>query len=361
MKPSARHLCHTILSGNKELAPHQLFSDMAKWCLDNDVAHDTYGEGELLQAFEKEIAQLLGFESALFIVTGTMNQPTALQLACENRASNLVAMHSTSHILQHEAQGFQLQKRFNVIPIGHQYSPWTLNDLKASPEEFAAALYELPMREIGGQLPQWQELQDIKHYCQQKCIHFHMDGARLWECAAYYQQPYHEIAKGFDSVYVSLYKGIGGLGGSMLVGSKSFIDRARIWVRRQGGDVYHRTPYIVSAKMAFDERLAQMPKLFERTQQIYALIQADYPELTLNPEMPQCNMLHLYLPFSVQQTEALCDALAREQGVWFGNPQPTALSAQSKVEWYVGETLLTMSDQQLRSILDWLMENASLK
>jgi threonine aldolase len=357
MKPSARQLCHTTLSGHKELAPHQLFAEMAKWCLDNNVAHDTYGEGELLQAFEKEVAELLGFESALFIVTGTMNQPTALQLACENSTSNLVAMHSTSHILQHEDQGFQLQKRFNVIPIGNPHRPWTLDDLKTWPENFAAALYELPMREIGGQLPQWQELQDIKRYCQQENIHLHMDGARLWECAAYYERPYNEIAKGFDSVYVSLYKGIGGLGGSMLVGSKSFIDRARMWVRRQGGDVYHRTPYVVSAKMAFDERLAQMPKLFERTKQIYALIRSTYPTLILNPETPHCNMLHLYLPCGVDEAVAICDTLAREKGIWLGNPQPTALVGQSKMEWYVGDSLLEMSDQQLRSILDWVVAN----
>jgi threonine aldolase len=77
---------------------------------------------------------------------------------------------------------------------------------------------------------------------------------------------------GFDSVYVSLYKGIGGLGGAMLLGTQAFIDRAKPWMQRMGGNLVHRTPQVVSAAMQFDTRLAAMPAYFERTQQLYALL-----------------------------------------------------------------------------------------
>ncbi|MFA0521581.1 beta-eliminating lyase-related protein, partial [Vibrio sp. 10N.222.55.E8] len=113
--------------------------------------------------------------------------------------------HESSHIMRHERQGYQLQNRFNVLPVGNAFRTWNVDDLKAWPDEIAAALYELPMREIGGQLPEWEELETIKHYCKAQSIHLHMDGARLWECAAYYQKPYREIANGFDTAYVSLY------------------------------------------------------------------------------------------------------------------------------------------------------------
>jgi threonine aldolase len=113
--------------------------------------------------------------------------------------------------------------------------------------------------------------------------------------AAAYQRSASEIAAGFDSVYVSLYKGIGGMGGAMLLGSADFVAKAQEWFRRQGGNVYQRTPYVVAAAMQFDARLAAMPDYFRRTQWLYETLR-EYPLLTPNPARPQASMLHLHLP-----------------------------------------------------------------
>lgn len=354
MAKDLRAQCNVVVSGNEELSPALLFQKMAQWCEANNVEHDIYGEGELIQGFEQKVADLLGFESAVFVVTGTMTQPTALQLVCQEKNNNLVAMHPSSHIYCHERQGYQLQNRFNILPIGDPFRTWGVSDLTHWPDDIAAVLYELPMREIGGQLPKWDELQAVKDHCLQQGIHLHMDGARLWECAAYYQKSYQEIAQGFNTAYVSLYKGINGLGGSLLLGDKAFIEKASMWMKRQGGNVYHRSPYIASAAMQFDERLAQMPALYERTQQIYQLF-SEYPLFTLNPSQPQANMLHFYLPVSYENALVLRNRLAEEKGIWLGYPQITALPDQSMIEWYVGDRLLAMSDRELKSILDWLV------
>ncbi|WP_391091648.1 beta-eliminating lyase-related protein [Vibrio sp. NH-UV-68] len=348
MSTQLKQQCHTFLPGNKEDSPAEHFAKMAKWCEQHNVAHDVYGEGETIQAFEQKVADLLGFEAGLFVITGTMTQPTVLELVTRQKRNPLVAMHPSSHIYVHERQGYQLQNRFNILPIGNPYQPWKLDDLKAWPDEIAAVLYELPMREIGGQLPSWSELEEIKKHCNQHQIHLHMDGARVWECAAFYHKSYAEIACGFDSAYVSLYKGINGLGGSMLLGSKEFVELADMWMKRQGGNVYHRTPYIVSAAMQFDERLAKLPSLFERTKQVYNII-AEFPTLAVNPPQPQSNMLHLILPFSQVQAVKIQHFLASQAGIWFGHPQVTAHPHQSVVEWYVGDNLLNLSDDELRA------------
>jgi threonine aldolase len=348
MSVQLKERCHTHLPGNKEQTPAEHFAQMAQWCEANNVSHDIYGEGETIQAFEQKVADLLGYEAGLFVVSGTMTQPTVLELVTKQKRNPNVAMHGSSHIYMHERQGYQLQNRFNILPVGNQFQTWNVGDLKAWPDEIAAALYELPMREIGGQLPAWDELEAIKSYCQEEGIHLHMDGARLWEAAAYYQKEYREIAQGFDTAYVSLYKGLGGMAGSMLVGSKAFIELASIWMKRQGGNLYHRTPYIVSAAMQFDQRLAQMPTLFKRTEQIYQIL-SEFPELTPNPLAPQSNMLHLILPFSHKRALELQRYFAMEKGIWFGNPQVTANPNQSVVEWYVGDHLLELEDTKLRA------------
>ncbi|MFZ6844451.1 threonine aldolase family protein [Undibacterium sp. RuTC16W] len=344
--------CHTILPGHKLLQPAEQFAAMAQWCDANHVTHDTYGEGELVQDFEKKIATLLGKEAALFCITGTMTQVTALRLACTERGSNLVGLHATSHILVHENSNHQVLQHFNSCQLGNAHRPWTVDDLQAFPEKIGAVQYELPMREIGGQLPTWEQLDAIKVYCKQENIHLHMDGARLWEAQSYYGRPLHEIADGFDTVYVSFYKGIGGLGGAMLLGSEKMIAKASLWMRRQGGNVFRRTPYVVAAAMQFDQRIADMPALFQRTQSLYQLLK-NYPQLHVNPAQPQANMLHLYLPVTKEQATGIRNDIAKKHGIWlFGNAVHTALPDQSMFEWYVGDQLLQLPDEQLLHALD---------
>ncbi len=352
-----RQNCHTTLPGHRTITPAETFARMATWSEAHQVQHDTYGDGELLQSFENKIAALLGMEAGLFCITGTLTQVTALRLACEERGNPLVALHASSHILVHERSNYQLLDHFKALQIGNPHRPWTMKDLQAHPEKIAAALYELPMREIGGQLPEWEELNAIKAYCRLQDIHLHMDGARLWEAAAGYGRSLAEMASDFDTAYVSFYKGIGGLGGAMLLGNAEFITKARVWMHRQGGSVFRRSPYVVAAAMQFDERLAAMPACFARTRWLFEELCA-YPEFKTNPARPQCNMLHLYLPTDRDTAIAIRNRIAQEHGIWlFNNAAHTALPGQCMFEWYVGDNLLNMADEKLRQALG-LLANA---
>jgi threonine aldolase len=328
-----------------------MFAAMAEWCEQNKIAHDVYGSGALLQEFEQKIANLLGFEAAVFCISGTMAQVTALRLACEDRASRLVALHPTSHIIVHEKSNYQLLGHFHALQAGDRHRTWSVDDLAAIPDKLGAVAMEVPMREIGGQNPSWEELDALKAHCRQRGAHLHMDGARLWEAAAGYGRTPRDVAAGFDSAYVSLYKGIGGLGGSLLAGSASFVARAAEWFRREGGNVIHRSPYVVSAAMQFDQRLAAFPAYFERTQWLYGELRA-FPLIRPNPAQPQANMLHLHLPVSRERALAIRNQLAEQHGIWmFGRASHAALPGASVVELYIGDNLLGMPDQAVRDAL----------
>ena len=325
-----------------------MYAAMAAWCEANDVAHDVYGEGELIRQFEEKVAALLGFEAAVFCISGTMAQVTALRLGCEDRGSDLVALHPTAHILVHEKSNYQILGHFKALQVGERYLPWSAADLEAIPDRLGAVAVEIPMREIGGQAPAWDELAAIKAHGKARAAHLHMDGARLWEAAAGYGRTVADIAAGFDSCYVSLYKGIGGLGGAMLAGSRTFIARAAESFRRQGGNVIHRSPYVVSAAMQFDARLAAMPDLFRRTVWLYAVLR-EHAALRVNPAAPQANMLHLHLPVSSARAIAIRNQVASEHRIWlFGRVQISALTHTSVVEIYVGDNLLHMPDERVR-------------
>jgi threonine aldolase len=348
--------CTAILPGHRARTPAALYAAMAEWCEARGVAHDVYGEGALIQAFERKVADLLGFEAAVFCISGTMTQVTALRLAALDRGRAPVALHPTSHIFVHERANHQLLGHFDALPVGDRNRPWSAADITAIPDRLAAVGLEIPMREIGGQLTEWDELDAIKAHCRQQDIHLHMDGARLWEAAAGYGRGVAEIAAGFDSVYVSLYKGIGGLGGAMLAGSRRFVERAAEWFRREGGNVIHRSPYIVSAAMQFDERLAAMPAYFRRTQFLYEVLR-DHPVLQVNPAQPQANMLHIHLPVRRERALAIRRRLAEEHGVWiFHRISHGVLPESSWFELYVGDNLLAMREDQVRDALRLLAE-----
>ncbi|MFC0168259.1 low specificity L-threonine aldolase [Pseudoduganella danionis] len=346
-----RASCTTHLPGHRQPTPAQLFAAMAEWSAANDVAHDVYGSGTLIQELEQKLATLLGFEAALFCITGTMTQATALRVACEERGSPLVALHPTSHILRHERSNHSLFDHFKALQVGDPHRPWSVSELQAIPDRLGAATLELPMREIGGQCQSWEELQAIKDHCHAHNIHLHLDGARLWECASAYGRSAAEIAQGFDSVYVSLYKGIGGMGGAVLLGKAGFVAKAQEWFRRQGGNVYQRTPYVVAAAMQFDQRLAAMPEYYARTVWLYEILR-DFPLLVPNPAWPQASMLHLHLPVSREQATDIRNRIAGEHGIWLFNAANHApLPQHSYVELYIGDNLLTLPDQRVRDIL----------
>jgi threonine aldolase len=342
-----------VFPGHRARPPAEMFAAMAAWCDANGVtSHDIYGAGTLIEAFEQKIAATLGFEAAVFCISGTMAQVTALRLACADRQQPLVALHPTSHIFVHEKSNYQLLNHFSALPVGERYRPWTVADLAAVPDRLGAVGIEIPMREIGGQTPPWDELEVLKAHVHGRGAHLHMDGARLWEAAAGYGKSVREIARGFDSVYVSLYKGVGGLGGAMLAGSRDFVDRAGEWFRRTGGNVIHRSPYVVAAAMQFDERVASMPAYFERTLWLAEVLKA-CPTIRVNPAVPQANMLHLHLPVSRTRALEIRNAIAAEHKVWlFTRASHAALPDTSYVELYVGDNLLQADDAAVKSALD---------
>ena len=77
--------CTTVFPGHRARTPAEMFAAMAAWCDANGIAHDTYGDGALIQGFEARVAEVLGFETAVFCISGTLTQVTALRLAADAR------------------------------------------------------------------------------------------------------------------------------------------------------------------------------------------------------------------------------------------------------------------------------------
>jgi len=351
-----RQDCGTVLPGFRAPSPAQEFAAMARWCEAHPAAHDLYGEGELLGQFEQRIAGILGKEAAAFMPSGIMAQMIAVRLWTERAGLPRFGFHATSHLALHEEEAYQALFQLQGVPVGSPLRPILAADLAALRQPLGCLLVELPCRELGGQLPGWEELEQLKATAQGLGLPLHMDGARLWESRAFYGRSHREIAQGFASVYVSTYKGIGGIAGALLAGTRDFIGQARLWQRRMGGTLVHQSPMLVSAAMRFDARLALLDACYARTLALAEGLQA-LPGLRVLPRRPQANMLHLFLDAPAEQVNAARDRVALEQGCWVLNEaRPTDVPGWSRSELYVGDTLLERDNAAVLPLFARLLE-----
>ena len=261
--------------------------------MDSSIDADVYGTGGIINDFEGEVAHLLGKESAVFFPSGTMAQQIALRIWSDTKALKKVAYHPLCHLEIHEKDGLKILHHLEPILLGNKDRLFNIEDLKIVSDPLACLLIELPQREIGGQLPAWEELVELSKFCKDKDIRLHLDGARLFEVLPYYNKSASEICNLFDSVYVSFYKGLGGIAGAMLAGSVEFTEQAKVWKRRHGGDLISLYPYIVSARYYMDKRMGNMKKYWEHALTVAERFNRIKGVKTI-PNVPICNMFHAY-------------------------------------------------------------------
>src|SRR5262249_35988329 len=161
--------------------------------------------------------------------TGAMAQQVALRIHAETRSRAGVAFHPQCHMEANEQHGYAVVHGLRAHLLGDRHRLVTPADLDAVGEPLAALLLELPQRDIGGQLPVWEDLVAVIDRARARDAAVHMDGARLWEAQPFYDRPHAEIAALFDSAYVSLYKGLEGVRGAVLAGDEQFIAAAQVW------------------------------------------------------------------------------------------------------------------------------------
>jgi threonine aldolase len=212
-----------------------------------DARPDLYGEGELVEGFEQRVAGLLGKDAAALLPSGTMTQQIALRIHCDRRRIDTVAFHPTCHLELHEHAGYAHLHGLKPELVGDRDRLIELADLEGLQAPIGALLLELPQREIGGRLPEWDDLVAQIEWARSRDVATHLDGARIWEAAPYYERPHAEVAALFDTVYVSLYKGLGGFAGSLLAGPEELVAEARVWRRRQGGALFNLYPLVAAA------------------------------------------------------------------------------------------------------------------
>jgi threonine aldolase len=349
--------CTRSLTHHYPRSPHQILLDLAEFT-PPEAKLDRYGQGQLIAAFEQQIAELLGKPAAVFMPSGTMCQQIALRIWSERRGIRSVAFHPTCHLELHEDKGYQLLHGLHGLLVGHPSRLIGLDDLEAIREPLGALLLELPQREIGGQLPSWGELVAQTEWARERSIPTHLDGARLWECRPFYDRAYAEIAALFDTVYVSFYKTLGGIAGAALAGPADVIAEARVWQHRHGGTLMHLFPYVLAAQQGLEARLGRIEAYCRKAVEV-AVALREFPQIAIVPDPPVTNMMHVFIRAEAARLEAAALELARESHVrLFRWCAPSQLPGYQKVELVVGDATLDLANDEIVALFQSLLRRA---
>jgi threonine aldolase len=277
-------------------------------------AIDEYGAGGAVAQLERATAERLGHPAGLFFIKGVMAQLCVLRAHAEARGCTNVVIHPLGHMDIDEAGALERAGGLTPIRLG-RHRPFTAAMLDGVTAPLAAVVVELPLRRAGFLLPALDELRAISAWCRARDVPLHLDGARLWESAAGYGVSEAELAALADSVYVSWYKGLGGLGGATVTGSADFIASLRPWKTRYGGDLVTAYPYALSALDGLQRLAPRLPGFVGRARALAEALQA-LPELVVHPRVPHTNAFQLWLPGTPSALAEAHRRFAAEHRAW---------------------------------------------
>ena len=320
---------------------------------------DIYGGGESVKRLESRVAELLGKEAATVFPSGTMAQPVALRIWCDRAGCSTVAFHPQCHLDVHEEKGYEHLHGLHARVVGHRDRLIALADLKSVAEPLGALLLELPQRDLGGQLPSWRELGAQTRWARANGVAVHLDGARLWQCGPFYRRPLRDVAALFDTVYVSLYKDVGGLGGCILAGPEDVISEARVWRVRHGGRLASFEAIALSAERGLDEVLPRMPAFVRKAREIgRALSRIDGVEIV--PDPPQVAMFHVFVRGDLERLrDALLDIAKERKTLIAGWFFPTPLASVQRAELAIGASTLEIPADEIAELYAELITRAN--
>ena len=236
------------------LAPLDYAELLVKLAKDGTATMDAYSYGGAVGELEGRFAKLLGKERAVFLATGTLANNLALRLLAAGKSRVLV--QAESHIYNDSYDCVQTLSHLNVVPLASGQLGFTLDHVKEAcrlaaqkpfPVDVGVISIECPIRRQYGQVFDFLEMKRIARLARKHGINMHLDGARLLIASAYTGIAPAKYAALFDTVYVSLYKGLNAASGAILAGPRRLIEQVARDRKVFGSGLCQAWPYAAVA------------------------------------------------------------------------------------------------------------------
>ncbi|MCY0869342.1 MAG: low-specificity L-threonine aldolase [Firmicutes bacterium] len=237
------------------------------------VGDDVYGEDPTVCKLEELAADLLGMEAALFVTSGTQGNQVAV-LAHTSRGDEVI-VEQDAHIYYYEVGAMASLAGVQVRTVPGRRGQMSIADIRAQlrgpnihfPEVRLICLENTHNRAGGAILP-LTYMQDVRALADEAGLAVHLDGARLWNAVVASGVSAKAYAACCDSVQFCLSKGLGAPIGSLLVGSRAFIGRARKWRKALGGGMRQAGVIAAPGILALTEMVERLAEDHRRARRL---------------------------------------------------------------------------------------------
>lgn len=277
------------------------------------VGDDVYGDDPTVNELEAWAAERHGFEAAMFTTSGTQANLLGLMAHCQRGDEYLCGQQA--HNYKYEAGGAAVLGSIQPQPIeNNPDGTLDFGKLKAAikPDDSHFARTKLLSLEntINGKVLPLSYLAEAREFVDEHGLQLHLDGARVYNAAVALDVDVIEIAKHFDSMTICLSKGLSAPIGSLLLGSKAFIERARRLRKMVGGGMRQAGILAAAGKLALTEQVSQLATDHSNAKKLAEGLNA-IPGFSVNTEFVQTNIVFAKLAESVD-IDAIAIELAQQ-------------------------------------------------
>ncbi|MBD3334893.1 MAG: aminotransferase class I/II-fold pyridoxal phosphate-dependent enzyme [Candidatus Eisenbacteria bacterium] len=278
-----------------------------------EVGDDVFGEDPTVNRLEETVAEILGKEAALYVPSGTMANEVAV--AAHTQRGDEVILDARAHIFLHEAAG-------PALLSGVQLHTLETESGLPRPEQVQSAIrprdphfpvsrllvLENTHNRAGGRVLPLEEQRALSRTAHEAGLRCHLDGARLWNAAAATGRSERELASPYDSVSVCLSKGLGAPVGSLVAGTREFVEAAHYVRKRFGGGMRQAGILAAAGLYAVEHHRARLAEDHRRARRLAEGL-ARIEGLRVEPDRVETNMVLIEVAEGMPAADAWQDAL----------------------------------------------------
>jgi threonine aldolase len=268
---------------------------MRKAMAEAEVGDDVFGEDPTTNALQEKVAEILGKEASIFVPSGTMANQLAIK--SHTQPGDEVIIEATGHPYNFEGgagaalSGIQFycirgtrgildpsQIEEAIRPEDHHFPPTRLICLENTHNRGGGSIYPV------------EKMKEIFQLTRSKGLLVHLDGARLWNASVAASVKPHEYAQWADSVSVCLSKGLGAPIGSLVAGSRKFVDRVHRFRKMFGGGMRQVGIIAAAGIYALDRHVDRLREDHENARRL-ALGLKEIKGVSIHPEHVETNII----------------------------------------------------------------------
>ncbi len=283
-----------------------------------EVGDDVFGEDPTVNLLQQKVAAVLGKESALYVPSGTQGNQICIKV--HTQPGDEVIMERGCHPFNYETGGLAFLSNVQAHTIEGVHGIITVDQIKKAirPKLYymcRSALVEVENthNRAGGTIYPLDAIKEIYELTRNEQMGFHLDGARLWNACAETGIAPAEYVRYVDSVSVCLSKGLGAPVGSVIAGSKEFIDKAKKVRKIFGGGMRQAGILAAAGIYALDNNRERLKEDHAKLKWLAAEL-STIPSLTIDMAAAQTNIVLIGVEKTGKQPDEVLSIL-KSKGV----------------------------------------------